>query len=215
MDIKKAKLAADPKSIAQAEAEAAEKKRKAKAKPKDIKPTLAGFIESLQAPGEIMPDETSIFQKSGEGRYAIEHKYLAVAYLKANPIEEADGTMHPDWTAVSSLTGIDIQNLRRWWDEAPLITRKVESVLKESSNYILLRMITLLMKVVESLSDTDLNDMTVKNKIDIINTLIPRIEAMTKIKVVKSPEEEREDHGVAMILPGNIDPGTSNPDREI
>jgi hypothetical protein len=214
MDLKKAQMAADPKAIAEEKAAEREKQQKAKLAKEALKPQLKSFIQSLQEPGEITPDETSIFQKSGEGRYAIEHKYLAIAYCKANTIQEPDGTTHPDWSAVSTLTGIEILTLRRWWEDAPTITKKVESVLVESSNFILLRMITLLMKVVDSLSDTDLADMTVKNKIDVINTLIPKIEAMTRIQVVKKPEEEKEERGVAMIMPESLN-NELNPDGQL
>ena len=144
------------------------------------------------------PMELSALERKGRGKYRLDDKILAIMFLEAFQ-KDIDGVMTPKFSMVASLLSFPKQTLHDWWKSREDIVSQKSTIVAKGFEYTQVKLMLELMRMTESLSRKNYDDMKDKDLINLLNTIINKVRLLGNLST--SNVEHLHKGGVAMVLP--------------
>ena len=146
--------------------------------------------------------EVDNLMKDVHGRYSLAHKNLALIYLNAIRDEERED-LRPDFYKTSSILGIGVETLRKWWMDKERITAMAPEVIQQSMSFVSLKLLTSVMKMVDTLDRIDFTGMTPKDFTQLFNVAINKLRLVSGLSTENIAHKHK--HTLQHVLPETPD----------
>ena len=138
----------------------------------------------------ILYDNDAPVRKMRHG-YKLDDKVLAIMFMEAFQ-QEHNGEMKPKFAMVGRWFGYDRNNMIRWWEQRKEIT-------EQAMNVVQLRLTTELLRMTDTLSRKNYDEMADKDFVALLNTVINKVRLMTNLSTQNV--EHKHNGGVSLVMP--------------
>ena len=105
----------------------------------------------------------------------IENQFIAIKIMEMNARISDEDNLIPEYKKVSQMLDVSEAELRKWWINRAKIIEGVKIVNKELGEFVQLKMTNLIVDLINSLAKVDLNEESVRDKTQLMNTLFNRL----------------------------------------
>lgn len=141
----------------------------------------------------------------GRNHYTIDDKVLAIIFMNAFQSDKG-GKMTPKYDYVARLFGYPRNSIKHWWHQRKELQKQQSLVLNKGFEVIQVRLMSSLMKMTETMSTIDFNEMLgkgssadMKNFILMMNSTISNLRLMSNLSTKNVAHHHKG--GVEMIVP--------------
>ena len=157
------------------------------------------FIDIQLAEEEdiILYDNDAPVRKMRHG-YKLDDKVLAIMFMEAFQ-QEHNGEMKPKFAMVGRWFGYDRNNMIRWWEQRKEILKQKNAITEQAMNVVQLRLTTELLRMTDTLSRKNYDEMADKDFVALLNTVINKVRLMTNLSTQNV--EHKHNGGVNLVMP--------------
>ena len=145
----------------------------------------------------ILYDNDAPVRKMRHG-YKLDDKVLAIMFMEAFQ-QEHNGEMKPKFAMVGRWFGYSRNNMIRWWDQRKDILKQKSAITEQAMNVVQLRLTTELLRMTDSLSRKNYDEMADKDFVALLNTVINKVRLMTNLSTQNV--EHKHNGGVSLVMP--------------
>ena len=155
-------------------------------------------IKEVQRDEVVYDDEQNILQQKGIGRYRLDDKLLVLLFLEAFQ-NERNGKMIPNFELVSRWFGYPSTTIQNWWASRDKIQKQKSAITDQVLEVVHLRLSSELLRMTETLSKKDYDNMKDNDFVNLFNTLINKIRLMSNLST--NNVEHNHQGGVQLVMP--------------
>ena len=155
-------------------------------------------IKEVQRDEVVYDDEQNILQQKGRGRYRLDDKLLVLLFLEAFQ-NERNGKMIPNFELVSRWFGYPSTTIQNWWASRDKIQKQKSAITDQVLEVVHLRLSSELLRMTETLSKKDYDNMKDNDFVNLFNTLINKIRLMSNLST--NNVEHKHQGGVQLVMP--------------
>ena len=160
------------------------------------------ILEDIQLAEEedvVLYDNDSPFvRKMRSGGYKLDDKVLAIMFMEAFQ-QDHKGEMKPKFAMVGRWFGYSRDNMMRWWDQRNVILKQKNAITEQAMNVVQLRLTTELLRMTDTLSRKNYDEMADKDFVALLNTVINKVRLMTNLSTQNV--EHKHNGGVSLVMP--------------
>ena len=146
----------------------------------------------------ILYDNDAPVRKMRSGGYKLDDKVLAIMFMEAFQ-QEHNGEMKPKFAMVGRWFGYDRNNMIRWWEQRKEILKQKNAITEQAMNVVQLRLTTELLRMTDTLSRKNYDEMADKDFVALLNTVINKVRLMTNLSTQNV--EHKHNGGVSLVMP--------------
>ena len=136
-------------------------------------------------------------RKMRSGGYKLDDKVLAIMFMEAFQ-QEHNGEMKPKFSMVGRWFGYDRNNMIRWWSQRKEILKQKNAITEQAMNVVQLRLTTELLRMTDTLSRKNYDEMADKDFVALLNTVINKVRLMTNLSTQNV--EHKHNGGVSLVM---------------
>ena len=155
-------------------------------------------IKEVQMDEVVYDDEQNILQQKGIGRYRLDDKLLVLLFLEAFQ-SDFKGKMTPNYELVSRWFGYPSNTIKNWWANRDKIQKQKSAITDQVMEVVHLRLSSELLRMTETLSKKDYDNMKDNDFVNLFNTLINKIRLMSNLST--NNVEHKHQGGVQLVMP--------------
>ena len=155
-------------------------------------------IKEVQRDEVVYDDEQNILQQKGKGRYRLDDKLLVLLFLEAFQ-SDFKGKMTPNYELVSRWFGYPSNTIKKWWINRDKIQKQKSAITDQVMEVVHLRLSSELLRMTETLSKKDYDNMKDNDFVNLFNTLINKIRLMSNLST--NNVEHQHQGGVQLVMP--------------
>ena len=155
-------------------------------------------IKEVQMDEVVYDDEQNILQQKGIGRYRLDFKLLVLLFLEAFQ-SDFKGKMTPNYELVSRWFGYPSNTIKNWWANRDKIQKQKSAITDQVMEVVHLRLSSELLRMTETLSKKDYDNMKDNDFVNLFNTLINKIRLMSNLST--NNVEHKHQGGVQLVMP--------------
>ena len=155
-------------------------------------------IKEVQMDEVVYDDEQNILQQKGIGRYRLDDKLLVLLFLEAFQ-SDFKGKMTPNYELVSRWFGYPSNTIKKWWANRDKIQKQKSAITDQVMEVVHLRLSSELLRMTETLSKKDYDNMKDNDFVNLFNTLINKIRLMSNLST--NNVEHKHQGGVQLVMP--------------
>ena len=155
-------------------------------------------IKEVQMDEVVYDDEQNILQQKGIGRYRLDDKLLVLLFLEAFQ-SDFKGKMTPNYELVSRWFGYPSNTIKKWWANRDKIQKQKSAITDQVMEVVHLRLSSELLRMTETLSKEDYDNMKDNDFVNLFNTLINKIRLMSNLST--NNVEHKHQGGVQLVMP--------------
>ena len=145
----------------------------------------------------ILYDNDAPVRKMRHG-YKLDDKVLAIMFMEAFQ-QEHNGEMKPKFSMVGRWVGYSSNNMIRGWDQRKEILKQKSAITEQAMNVVQLRLTTELLRMTDTLSRKNYDEMADKDFVALLNTVINKVRLMTNLSTQNV--EHKHNGGVSLVMP--------------
>ena len=146
----------------------------------------------------VLYDNDSSVAKIRRNGYKLDDKVLAIMFMEAFQ-QEHKGEMKPKFAMVGRWFGYDRGNMIRWWGQRKEILKQKNAITEQAMNVVQLRLTTELLRMTDTLSRKNYDEMADKDFVALLNTVINKVRLMTNLSTQNVAH--KHDGGVSLVMP--------------
>jgi len=146
----------------------------------------------------LYDNDSSFVKKMRSGGYKLDDKVLAIMFMEAFQ-QEHRGEMKPKFAMVGKWFGYDRCNMIRWWNQRKEILKQKNAITEQAMNVVQLRLTTELLRMTDTLSRKNYDEMADKDFVALLNTVINKVRLMTNLSTQNV--EHKHNGGVSLVMP--------------
>ena len=155
-------------------------------------------IKEVQRDEVVYDDEQNLLQQKGVGRYRLDDKLLVLLFLEAFQ-SDFKGKMTPNYELVSRWFGYPSNTIKKWWTNRDKIQKQKSAITDQVMEVVHLRLSSELLRMTETLSKKDYDNMKDNDFVNLFNTLINKIRLMSNLST--NNVEHKHQGGVQLVMP--------------
>ena len=159
---------------------------------------ILNSIKEVQRDEVVYDDEQNILQQKGVGRYRLDDKLLVLLFLEAFQ-SDFKGKMTPNYELVSRWFGYPSNTIKKWWTNRDKIQKQKSAITDQVMEVVHLRLSSELLRMTETLSKKDYDNMKDNDFVNLFNTLINKIRLMSNLST--NNVEHKHQGGVQLVMP--------------
>jgi hypothetical protein len=159
------------------------------------------ILEDIQLAEEediILYDNDAPVRKMRSGGYKLDDKVLAIMFMEAFQ-QDHKGEMKPKFAMVGRWFGYSRDNMMRWWEQRNIILKQKNAITEQAMNVVQLRLTTELLRMTDTLSRKNYDEMADKDFVALLNTVINKVRLMTNLSTQNV--EHKHNGGVSLVMP--------------
>ena len=165
---------------------------------KPAKEILDDIIQAEEEDDVILYENDAPVSKLSKRGYKLDDKILAILFMEAFQ-QEHKGEMKPKFAMVGRWFGYSRNNMMSWWENSNEILKQKTAITEQAMNVVQLRMTTELLRMTDTLSRKNYDEMADKDFIMLLNTVINKVRLMTNLSTQNV--EHKHGGGVNLVMP--------------
>ena len=165
---------------------------------KPAKEILDDIIQAEEEDDVILYENDAPVSKLSKRGYKLDDKILAILFMEAFQ-QEHKGEMKPKFAMVGRWFGYSRNNMMSWWENRNEILKQKTAITEQAMNVVQLRMTTELLRMTDTLSRKNYDEMADKDFIMLLNTVINKVRLMTNLSTQNV--EHKHGGGVNLVMP--------------
>jgi hypothetical protein len=162
------------------------------------KPAKDDIIQAEEEDDVILYENDAPVSKLSKRGYKLDDKILAILFMEAFQ-QEHKGEMKPKFAMVGRWFGYSRNNMMSWWENRNEILKQKTAITEQAMNVVQLRMTTELLRMTDTLSRKNYDEMADKDFIMLLNTVINKVRLMTNLSTQNV--EHKHGGGVNLVMP--------------
>ncbi len=159
---------------------------------------ILNSIKEVQRDEVVYDDEQNLLQQKGVGRYRLDDKLLVLLFLEAFQ-SDFKGKMTPNYELVSRWFNYPANTIKKWWISRDKIQKQKSAITDQVMEVVHLRLSSELLRMTETLSKKDYDNMKDNDFVNLFNTLINKIRLMSNLST--NNVEHKHQGGVQLVMP--------------
>ena len=159
---------------------------------------LDDIIQAEEEDDVILYDNNAPISKLTRRGYKLDDKILAIMFMEAFQ-QDHKGEMKPKFAMVGRWFGYSRNNMMKWWDKRNEILKQKNAITEQAMNVVQLRLTTELLRMTDTLSRKNYDEMADKDFVMLLNTVINKVRLMTNLSTQNV--EHKHDGGVRLVMP--------------
>jgi len=159
---------------------------------------LDDLIQAEEEDDVILYENDTPVSKLTRRGYKLDDKILAIMFMEAFQ-QDHKGEMKPKFAMVGRWFGYSRKNMMSWWDKRSEILKQKNAITEQAMNVVQLRLTTELLRMTDTLSRKNYDEMADKDFVMLLNTVINKVRLMTNLSTMNV--EHRHNGGVSLVMP--------------
>ena len=165
---------------------------------KPAKEILDDIIQAEEEDDVILYENNAPLEKLSRRGHKLDDKILAIMFMETFQ-QEHRGEMKPKFAMVGRWFGYSRINMIKWWEQKNEILRQKNAITDHAMNVVQLRMTTELLRMTDTLSRKNYDEMADKDFVMLLNTVINKVRLMTNLSTQNVAH--KHDGGVSLVMP--------------
>ena len=159
---------------------------------------LDDLIQAEEEDDVILYENDTPVSKLTRRGYKLDDKILAIMFMEAFQ-QDHKGEMKPKFAMVGRWFGYSRKNMMSWWDKRSEILKQKNAITEHAMNVVQLRLTTELLRMTDTLSRKNYDEMADKDFVMLLNTVINKVRLMTNLSTMNV--EHKHNGGVRLVMP--------------
>ena len=159
---------------------------------------LDDLIQAEEEDDVILYENDTPVSKLTRRGYKLDDKILAIMFMEAFQ-QDHKGEMKPKFAMVGRWFGYSRKNMMSWWEKRSEILKQKNAITEHAMNVVQLRLTTELLRMTDTLSRKNYDEMADKDFVMLLNTVINKVRLMTNLSTMNV--EHRHNGGVSLVMP--------------
>ena len=159
---------------------------------------LDDLIQAEEEDDVILYENDTPVSKLTRRGYKLDDKILAIMFMEAFQ-QDHKGEMKPKFAMVGRWFGYSRNNMMKWWDKRSEILKQKNAITEHAMNVVQLRLTTELLRMTDTLSRKNYDEMADKDFVMLLNTVINKVRLMTNLSTMNV--EHKHNGGVRLVMP--------------
>ena len=159
---------------------------------------LDDIIQAEEEDDVILYDNNAPISNLTRRGYKLDDKILAIMFMEAFQ-QDHKGEMKPKFAMVGRWFGYSRKNMQSWWEKRKEILKQKNAITEQAMNVVQLRLTTELLRMTDTLSRKNYDEMADKDFVMLLNTVINKVRLMTNLSTQNV--EHKHDGGVRLVMP--------------
>ena len=159
---------------------------------------LDDIIQAEEEDDVILYENDTPVSKLTRRGYKLDDKILAIMFMEAFQ-QDHKGEMKPKFAMVGRWFGYSRKNMQSWWEKRKEILKQKNAITEHAMNVVQLRLTTELLRMTDTLSRKNYDEMADKDYVMLLNTVINKVRLMTNLSTQNV--EHKHNGGVSLVMP--------------